>query len=83
VERVEARGVRVLLGGVRQHLFHALHRSGFAARRGDRVFLEQPVRQTSTLLALRRAYELIGDDRCASCPRRGAGSGAGALHYEI
>jgi sulfate permease, SulP family len=84
VERVEARGVRVLMGGVRQHLFHALERSGLAARRTDRIFLEQPVRQTSTLLALRRAYELIGEARCATCPRRGPGSrGADALHYEI
>ena len=31
--------------------------------------LEEPVRLTSTLLAIRHAYELVADP-CPSCPRR-------------
>ena len=76
LERVEARGVRVLMGGVREHLFEALRRTGLAEKLQDRIFLEQPVRQTSTLLALRRAYELIGEERCATCPRRAGATAA-------
>jgi SulP family sulfate permease len=83
LERVEARGVQVLLGGVREHLFEALRRTGLAEQLQDRIFLEQPVRQTSTLLALRRAYELIGAERCATCPRRAGTARGEGLHYEI
>jgi hypothetical protein len=39
------------------------------------------VRQTSTLLAIRRAYQLIPEP-CATCPRR-HGAGAGQLYYAI
>jgi SulP family sulfate permease len=81
--RVEARGVQVLMGGVREHLFEALRRTGLAEQLQDRIFLEQPVRQTSTLLALRRAYELIGAEHCATCPRRAGPARGEGLHYEI
>ena len=43
---------------------------GSTARLGEKLFLEQPVRQTSTLLAIRHAYERIGNETCAICPRR-------------
>jgi sulfate permease, SulP family len=71
VDRVEARGVRVLLCGVRAELASRLDRVGFSERLGERLFLEQPVRQTSTQLAIRHAYGLI-PERCAICPMRGA-----------
>ena len=40
-----------------------------AIKVGEQIFLEQPVRQTSTLLAIRHAYALL-DELCPSCPRR-------------
>lgn len=70
IHRVEARGVQVLLCGVRDALYDAIRRS-----RVDRhlqpghLFREQPVRQASTLLAMRHAYSLITEP-CAQCPRR-------------
>jgi len=58
-------------------------RSGLAARLGEKqVFLEQPVRQTSTLLAIRHAYELVTDP-CPTCPRRDAAVRDGDLYYTI
>jgi SulP family sulfate permease len=82
LERLKARGVHVLLCGVRPEFADKIRRTGLADRLGERLFLEQPVRQTSTLLAVRHAYTLIPDP-CPTCPRRD-GSGRGqALHYEI
>lgn len=80
---VEARGVHVLMCGVREHLFRTLERTGVAGRIGERVFLEQPVRQTSTLLAIQHAHELIGENRCAACPHGSPGARAEGLYYEI
>jgi hypothetical protein len=36
----------------------------------DSVFLEDVTAGSSTLKAVRRAYELLGDDLCPTCPRR-------------
>jgi SulP family sulfate permease len=83
MHRVRTRGVHVLLCGVREDLAQKLERTGIAAQLGEKLFLEQPVRQTSTLLALRHAYELIGSDTCPTCPRRDGRAAGAALHYEI
>jgi SulP family sulfate permease len=79
VERVEARGVKVVLGGVRRELAQKLGRTELGERLAGRIFREQPVRQTSTMLAIRHAYSLL-DDHCADCPRR---DGEMPLHYVI
>jgi SulP family sulfate permease len=81
LSRVKARGVHVLLCGVRAEFADKLERTGITAQLGERLFLEQPVRLTSTMLAIRRAYELVGDDTCAICPRRG--ERAAEVAYEI
>jgi SulP family sulfate permease len=82
-DRLRARGVHVILCGVRAHLFSSMRKSGFAARLGEKeVFLEQPVRQTSTLLAIRHAYELLTDP-CPTCPRRDGRGGDDELYYAI
>jgi len=81
--RTKARGVHVLLCGVRADFAEKLERTGISAHLGERLFLEQPVRQTSTLQALRHAYELVGSDTCPACPRRGGRSSDAALHYHI
>ncbi len=77
LERVHARGVEVLLCGVTSDFAARLESSGLAAQLGNNLFLEQPVRQTSTALAVRRAYELIPAP-CAICPHRAALAGAAA-----
>lgn len=81
VQGLQARGVRVLLCGVRPALDRAFRRSGLAARfNPDDVFLEQPVRQTSTLLAVQHATDLVPAP-CQHCPpRRKDGPGKG-LYY--
>ena len=81
--RVKARGVHVLLCGVRADFAEKLDRTGISAHLGERLFLEQPVRQTSTLLAIRHAYELVGDETCPTCPRRGGRASDADLHYHI
>jgi hypothetical protein len=56
---------------------------GLAEKLGsDNVFLEQPVRQTSTVLAIRHAYDHI-TDLCPTCPRRLGPPLARAMYYEI
>jgi sulfate permease, SulP family len=69
VERMHQRGVTVLLCGVRHDLARRLERSGLSEKLGDNLFLEQPVRLTSTALAIRRAYQLIPGP-CEICPHR-------------
>jgi SulP family sulfate permease len=83
LSRVKARGVHVLLCGVRTEFAEKLERTGISAQLGERLFLEQPVRLTSTMLAIRRAYELVGDDTCAICPRRGERAAQSEVAYEI
>ena len=59
VDRRHARDVHVLLCGVRADLRASLERSGILSRlHADHVFLERPVRQTSTQEAMRFARRL-------------------------
>lgn len=78
---LQARGVRVILCGVRPALHRAFQRSGLAARFDPAdIFLEQPVRQTSTLLAVQHATELVPSP-CAHCPPRDIGAQGKGLYY--
>jgi SulP family sulfate permease len=82
LDRLAARGVRVLLCGVRPEFQQKLVRTGLNTRLREQTFLEEPVRQTSTLLAIRHAYEHLKDP-CARCPRRDAGKRSQALYFAI
>jgi sulfate permease, SulP family len=82
LERMRERGVRVILCGVRADFFEMIRRTGIDARHGEQIFLEQPVRQTSTLLAIRHAYQIL-EEPCSICPRRDVASLEGALYYAI
>ena len=82
VDRVQARGVHVLLCGVRRDLAQRMETSGLSGSIRTPVFHEEKVPLTSTILAIRHAYQLIGDP-CASCPRREVGEGDGSLRYLI
>jgi SulP family sulfate permease len=84
VDRLLDRGVRVVVCGVRDGMFACMEHCGLADKVGaENIFREQPVRQTSTLLAIRHASAVLGD----SCPRCGGtesgGSKQGGLYYVI
>jgi hypothetical protein len=67
---MKARGVKVLLCGERPDLLERFQRARLTDRLDPtQLFVEQPVRQTSTTLALRHAYGLI-PERCSHCPRK-------------
>lgn len=79
---MKAQGVHVLMCGVRAELHERFEQAGLSKRLGDnQLFLEQPVRQTSTLLAIRHAYELV-PELCTDCPRRDAAARAN-LYYAV
>jgi SulP family sulfate permease len=79
---MKGRKVHVLMCGVRPELAERFEASGLSERLGEKqLFLEQPVRQTSTLLAIRHAYELL-DDVCADCPRKDAAA-RDKLYYAV
>ncbi|HEV3255792.1 MAG TPA: SulP family inorganic anion transporter, partial [Gemmataceae bacterium] len=70
LEDMQAREVVVLLCGVRADFAAALHNLRFdRLLPADRLFLEDATTGSSTLRAVRRAYELLGQDRCSTCPR--------------
>ncbi len=83
LDRMKARGVEVVLCGVRPELYTMMGACGVAAGLSEgQVFLEQPVRQTSTLLAVRHAYDRVADP-CPACPRRSADVRARSLYFVV
>lgn len=65
------RNVAVLLCGVRPDLARVLATSHLDRQIGaDRIFLEQDAVFSSTLEAVRRGYDMLGDNLCEACPRR-------------
>lgn len=81
VQRIQGRGTRVLLCGVRDDLYEAMIRTGVHLAESE-IFREQQVRNTSTLMAVRHAYELVGEGLCAHCPRTDPAKRQ-ALYYAI
>jgi SulP family sulfate permease len=71
LEEMQDHRVPVLLCGIRPDFEQALRNLRFHHwLPRDYVFLEDATMGSSTLQAVRRAYELLGDDLCATCPRR-------------
>ena len=72
IVEMRAKGVPVLLCGVRPEFAQAMKNLRFEEFLPDEnVFREEPKHVgSSTLAAVRHAYELLGDDICAHCPRR-------------
>jgi SulP family sulfate permease len=71
-EQMHEANINVLLCGVRPDLMKVLNSSGLISRLGpERVFVFEETGKfwTSTLEAVRVAYQLIGNDVCATCPR--------------
>jgi SulP family sulfate permease len=81
IDRIRAGGAQVILCGVRHDIFVSMRNCGLVAKVGPaNVFLEQPVRQTSTLLAIAQAYELVSEP-CPTCPRRDASVAQRNMYY--
>jgi SulP family sulfate permease len=71
IQKMEARNVTVLLCGVRPDMAKTLHTTRIWHHLGpERVFLESPHVWSSTLDAVRAAYDRLKGDICATCPRR-------------
>lgn len=71
LEEMQDRRVPVLLCGIRPDFEQALRNLRFHHwLPREFVFHEDVTMGSSTLKAVRRAYELLGDDVCATCPRR-------------
>jgi SulP family sulfate permease len=85
LEDMRERGVTVLLCGVRADFGRALDNVGFQrALPAECLFLEEAATGSSTLRAVRHAYELLGNDRCPTCPRpREAEAEKGDWYYMI
>jgi SulP family sulfate permease len=70
LEDMRGRGVTVLFCGVREDFAQALNNVRFhRVLPPECLFLEEAASGSSTLRAVRRAYELLGNDRCPTCPR--------------
>lgn len=72
IDRMNAAGVSVLLCGVRPDFMKVIDSSGLVRQIGrERVFVFQETGAiwSSTLEAIRFAYEIIGNDLCSTCPR--------------
>jgi SulP family sulfate permease len=66
VLRLKARNVHVLMCGVSPDLHAVMKSVGLVQELRERIFLEQPIRKTSTVRAVEHAYAIIGE-RCANC----------------
>jgi len=74
MDRMQAAHVSVLICGVRPDFMKIIDASDLLGRLGrDRVFVFQETGAiwTSTLEAVRFAYQIVGSDVCETCPRRG------------
>jgi SulP family sulfate permease len=84
LQDMQAAKVTVLLCGVREDFAEALHNLGFYQwLPEDCVFQEGVTVMSSTLKAVRRAYELLGSDLCLTCPRRHETQGEREWYYVI
>src|SRR5262249_52753561 len=71
LQDMHGRGVTVLFCGVREDFARALKNVFFhRVLPPEYLFLEEAASGSSTLRAVRRAYELLGNDLCPTCPRR-------------
>jgi SulP family sulfate permease len=85
IRKMRDRKITVLLCGVRRDLAKALRRSGLETTLGpEYVFAEIPEQPTSsTLEAVRKAYDLLKGDVCSICPRSGQAADKEVLYYMI
>jgi SulP family sulfate permease len=83
LQRMDTNKIAVLLCGVQADLYRALRKTGISQRLDPtRIFLEEPGVFSSTLKAVRHAYDLLGGDVCSVCPRK-AEENKEPLYYMI
>lgn len=71
LERLQARGIHLILCGVRADFAKVIRASGLESKLGgENIFPEKEAVFSSTLDAVRYAYLLLQGDLCANCPRR-------------
>ncbi len=71
IEEMKIRGISVLLAGVREGMLKALNNIGITELVGrDNVFLEEPKLWSSTIEAINKAYTILGNQRCSTCPEK-------------
>lgn len=81
MDRMKARGIEVILCGVRAELAAVMEGCGLTRKLHDKqIFHEEAVRQTSTMLAVRHAYDLVTDP-CPDCPRHDAIARERGMYY--
>jgi SulP family sulfate permease len=85
VRRLDAVDIEVLICGVRPAMLRVIKNVGWEERLGPgRLFPEGLALWSSTLQAVDRAYEILGQDRCATCPvRSGEPSAVRSWNYMI
>jgi SulP family sulfate permease len=83
VRACQSANIALVLCGVRDDMARALHTSGLEQQLGaGHIFHETIAAGSSTLDAVRHAYDLLRDDLCDTCPRRGE-PGKNVLYYMI
>ncbi|MCE9529066.1 MAG: SulP family inorganic anion transporter [Planctomycetales bacterium] len=71
IQKMTSQNVTVILCGVRGDLLNVMQNVGWEKWLGpQRIFAEGPAVWSSTFQAVDRAYEIIGSDRCSTCPLR-------------
>lgn len=77
IQKMTDQKVTVILCGVRGDLLKIIQNVGWEKWLGsNRIFAEGPAVWSSTFQAVDRAYEIIGTDRCPTCPLRAEDPGA-------
>ena len=71
IEDLKAKGITVLLCGIRPDLAKAMNNLGFSSwLASDQVFPEEDDKDSATLKAVRHAYNLIEENTCAHCKQK-------------
>lgn len=71
IEDLKAKGIIVLLCGIRSDLAKAMNNLGFSNwLPSDQVFPEEDDKDSATLKAVRRAYSLVVGNTCAHCKQK-------------
>jgi sulfate permease, SulP family len=85
IEELRTKGIMVLLCGIRPDLGKAMKNMGFTDWLSpDQVFPEEDDKDSATIKAVRRAYELLERNDCEHCKRKGLQeAGQAKLYYLV
>lgn len=69
IERMHKLGIVVMLSGVSDTMYQSFENVGIVKLvREELIFREESILWVSTITAMKRAYEILGKDRCSHCP---------------